>query len=183
MHILRRSLSLRPPIILAQTQHFVVVLNTTLDGRGVSAASTISTGFCFNALTGGGFFLACHETAKHMRFGINTFLFTSPFTNKSTSLFKTFRKWGFDTVELAIEAPDHIDPQYVKDELDKAGLACGSVCAALGPDRDLRGTPEAQANSMTYLKDLIDQMVILALSVADRAGLFGCGARRRGRAG
>jgi len=101
------------------------------------------------------------KLAKHMRFGINTFLFTSPFTNKSTSLFKTFKKWGFDTVELAIEAPEHIDPQYVKDELDKAGLACGSVCAALGPDRDLRGTPEAQANSMAYLKGLIDQMVVL----------------------
>lgn len=96
-----------------------------------------------------------------MRFGINTFLFTSPFTNKSTSLFKTFKKWGFDTVEIPIEAPEHIDPAYVKAELDRNGLVCGSVCACLGPDRDLRGTPEAQENSMKYLMTLIDQMVVL----------------------
>ena len=35
-----------------------------------------------------------------MRIGINTFLFTSPFTNESTKLFKQFKRWGFDTVEI-----------------------------------------------------------------------------------
>ena len=35
-----------------------------------------------------------------MRFGINSFLFTSPFTTKSTSLIPKFKKMGFDTVEL-----------------------------------------------------------------------------------
>jgi len=97
-----------------------------------------------------------------MRFGINTFLFTSPFTNESTKLFPTFKKWGFETVEIAIEDPAHIDPGYVKAELDKAGLICGSVCACLGPDRDLRGTPEQQKTAMDYMKRLLDQMVVLA---------------------
>lgn len=96
-----------------------------------------------------------------MRFGINSFLFTSPFTNESTKLFKQFKKWGFETVELAIEDPSHIDPAYVRQELDKAGLACGSVCAAMGPDRDFRGTKVQQATAMKYMKALIDQMVIL----------------------
>ena len=96
-----------------------------------------------------------------MRFGINTFLFTSPFTTESVKLFPTFKKWGFQTVEIAIEAPEHIDPAVVKAALDKNGLVCGSVCACLGPDRDLRGTPEAQQNAMTYMKALIDQMVVL----------------------
>jgi D-psicose/D-tagatose/L-ribulose 3-epimerase len=96
-----------------------------------------------------------------MRFGINTFLFTSPFTNESTALFKTFKKWGFDTVEIAIEDPAHIDPAFVKAELDKAGLVCGSACACLGPDRDLRGTPEAQKNAMDYMTKMLDQMVVL----------------------
>ncbi|MGC8744297.1 MAG: sugar phosphate isomerase/epimerase family protein [Verrucomicrobiia bacterium] len=96
-----------------------------------------------------------------MRFGINTFLFISPFTTKSVKLFKTFKDWGFDTVEIAIEDPSHIDPAKVKAALDKVGLACGSVCACLGPDRDLRGNEEQQKNSMTYLKALIDQMVVL----------------------
>lgn len=96
-----------------------------------------------------------------MRFGINTFLFVSPFTTKSVSLFKTFKNWGFDTVEIAIEDPSHIDPEKVKAALDKVGIACGSVCACLGPDRDLRGTEEQQKNSMNYMKALIDQMVVL----------------------
>ena len=96
-----------------------------------------------------------------MRFGINTFLFTSPFTNDSTKLFKTFKKWGFATVEIPIEDPSHIDPAYVKEELDKHGLVCGSACACMGPGRDLRGTPEEQKTAMDYCKTLIDQMVVL----------------------
>jgi D-psicose/D-tagatose/L-ribulose 3-epimerase len=96
-----------------------------------------------------------------MRLGINTFLFTSPFTNESTKLFPQFKKWGFETVEIAIEDPSHIDPAFVKAELDKHRLACGSVCACLGPDRDLRGTPEQQKTALDYMMRLIDQMVVL----------------------
>ncbi|MCC6823876.1 MAG: sugar phosphate isomerase/epimerase, partial [Verrucomicrobia subdivision 3 bacterium] len=52
-----------------------------------------------------------------MRYGINTFLFTSPFTNDSTKLFRQFKQWGFDTIEIPIEDPAHIDPAHVKREL------------------------------------------------------------------
>ena len=96
-----------------------------------------------------------------MRFGINTFLFTSPFTNESTKLFKAFKKWGFETVEIPIEDPSHIDPAYVKRELDAHGLVCGSACACMGPGRDLRGTPEEQKTTMDYCKTLLDQIVVL----------------------
>jgi D-psicose/D-tagatose/L-ribulose 3-epimerase len=96
-----------------------------------------------------------------MRLGINTFLFTSPFTNESTKLFPTFKKWGFETVEIPVEDPSHIDPAHVRRELDKNKLACGSVCACMGPGRDFRGTPEEQKTAMDYCKKLIDQMVVL----------------------
>jgi D-psicose/D-tagatose/L-ribulose 3-epimerase len=96
-----------------------------------------------------------------MRFGINTFLFTSPFTDRNVRLFRQFRKWGFETVELPIEAPAHINPQVVKKALDQAGIACGSICACLGPGRDLRGTPAEQKNALEYLHALLDQMVVL----------------------
>ncbi len=100
-----------------------------------------------------------------MKFGINTFLFTFPFTNESTKWFKTFKKWGFDAVEIAIDDPTTIDPGLIRSELDRAGLECCSVCGAFGPDRDLRGTPEAQANSTQYLTSLIDQAVVLGAPV------------------
>jgi D-psicose/D-tagatose/L-ribulose 3-epimerase len=96
-----------------------------------------------------------------MKLGINTFLFASPFTNKQTKLFAQFKKWGFDSVEIPVEDPSHIDPAHVKRELDKHGLVCGSVCACLGPDRDLRGTPKQQQTSLNYMGKLLDQMVAL----------------------
>jgi D-psicose/D-tagatose/L-ribulose 3-epimerase len=96
-----------------------------------------------------------------MRLGINTFLFTSPFTNESTKLFPTFKKWGFETVEIPVEDPSHIDPAHVRRELDRNKLACGSVCACMGPGRDFRGTPEEQKTAMDYCQALIDQMVVL----------------------
>jgi D-psicose/D-tagatose/L-ribulose 3-epimerase len=96
-----------------------------------------------------------------MRFGINTFLFTSPFTNDSTKLFPKFKRWGFKSIEIPIEDPSHIDPAHVKRELDKHGLVCGTACACVGPDRDLRGTPEQQENGLEYMMKVIDQMIVL----------------------
>ena len=96
-----------------------------------------------------------------MRFGINTFLFTSPFTSASTKLFPKFKKWGFQSIEIPVEDPSHIDPAHVRRELDKHGLFCGSVCACMGGGRDLRGTPAQQKNGLNYMLKLIDQMVVL----------------------
>ncbi len=96
-----------------------------------------------------------------MRFGINSFLFVSPFTTESVKLFPKFKKWGFDSVEIPIEDPSHIDPVKVKAALDKSGLVCGSVCACMGPGRDFRGTAEEQKTAMDYCKTLVDQAVAL----------------------
>jgi D-psicose/D-tagatose/L-ribulose 3-epimerase len=92
-----------------------------------------------------------------MRLGINTFLFTSPFTTESTKLFPKFKKWGFETVEIPIEDPSHIDPAKVKAAADKNGLKIGSVCACMGPGRDFRGSPAEQKTAMDYCKAIIDQ--------------------------
>ena len=84
-----------------------------------------------------------------MRFGINSFLFVSPFTTESVKLFSKFKKWGFDTVELPIESPEHIDAAKVRKAADKAGIAIGSVCACMGPGRDFRGSEADQKTAMT----------------------------------
>ncbi|MGM9506133.1 sugar phosphate isomerase/epimerase family protein [Larkinella sp. GY13] len=93
--------------------------------------------------------------------GINTFLFTSPFTNESVKWFSKFAEWGFDTVEIGLEEPWNVDPQLVKQALADAGLGCKTVCAAMGPDRDFRGDEEQQQTAMTYLKALLDFMEII----------------------
>lgn len=100
-----------------------------------------------------------------MKFGINTFLFTSPFTNKSIDLFPKFKKWGFDSVEIAIEDPSHIDPSIIRKALDENGLKCGSICAAMGPGRDLRGTAEEQQIALDYLKSLLSMMPTLGCGI------------------
>jgi D-psicose/D-tagatose/L-ribulose 3-epimerase len=96
-----------------------------------------------------------------MRFGINTFLYTSPFTTESAKLFPKFKKWGFETVEIPVEALEHIDPAKVKAAADKNGLVIGSVCACMGPGRDFRGSAEDQRTASEYVKGLIDQAVVL----------------------
>ena len=96
-----------------------------------------------------------------MRFGINSFLYVSPFTTASVKLFSQFKKWGFDTVEIPVEAPEHIDPVAVKKAADKAGLAIGSICACMGPGRDFRGTAAEQKTASTYVKKLIDQAAVM----------------------
>ncbi len=100
-----------------------------------------------------------------MKFGINTFLFTSPFTNENTKLFSDFKAWGFDSVEIAIEDASHIDSARVKADLDRYGLVCGSVCGAFGPDRDLRGTAEQQQACIDYVTGVIDHMPTLGSQV------------------
>jgi D-psicose/D-tagatose/L-ribulose 3-epimerase len=96
-----------------------------------------------------------------MRIGINTFLFTSPFTTDSVKLFPTFKKWGFETIEIPIEDPSHIEPAKVKAAADKHGLVIGSVCACMGPGRDLRGSPADQATGIAYVKAIIDQAAVM----------------------
>lgn len=96
-----------------------------------------------------------------MQFGINTYLFSSPFTNDSISFFAQFKEWGFDFVEIALEEPSNIDPVLIRKALDDNELTCRSVCAATGPGRDLRGTRKEQVTSLEYIEKLIDIAPVL----------------------
>jgi D-psicose/D-tagatose/L-ribulose 3-epimerase len=96
-----------------------------------------------------------------MKFGINTYLFSSPFTNESVSFFPKFKEWGFDFVEIAVEEPSNINAEFVRNALDTNGLECRSVCAATGPGRDLRGNRKEQVTSLEYIQTLIDIAPIL----------------------
>jgi D-psicose/D-tagatose/L-ribulose 3-epimerase len=91
-----------------------------------------------------------------VKFGINTFIFESPFTDKSLALLKEIKQMGFDGVEIALENKGDLDYAGVRKALKSSGLECCSVCGAYGPGRDLRGTEEEQKTSKQYIRDCID---------------------------
>lgn len=93
-----------------------------------------------------------------MTFGINTFLFKSPFTNESLPFLKKFKQWGFDSVEIALEDSSHIDPKLLKQALADNDMVCASMCGAMGPGRDLRGSKSDQQGSLDYIKSVLDVM-------------------------
>jgi D-psicose/D-tagatose/L-ribulose 3-epimerase len=93
-----------------------------------------------------------------MTFGINTFLFTSPFTTSDFHVLKKCRDWGFDSVEIAVEELSHIDAKMLKKALGDNGLVCASTCSVTGPGRDLRGSKKEQLATLDYIKALLDLM-------------------------
>ena len=50
-------------------------------------------------------------------FGVTTWLWTSPFSTESVSLFPKIKAMGYDKVEIAVEDPALIDTQVVKKAL------------------------------------------------------------------
>lgn|SRR5690606_32653366 len=93
-----------------------------------------------------------------LKIGVNTFLLTSPFTSEQVDLFGQFSDWGCDAVEIALEDAAHIDAGRIKKALDDHGLICSSICAAMGPGRDLRGTPAEQQAAVEYITSAMELM-------------------------
>lgn len=90
-----------------------------------------------------------------MIYGINTFLFTSPFTTSDFHVLEKCREWVFDSVEIAVEDVAHIDGKQLRKALNDNGLICGSACSVTGPGRDLRGSREDQQRSLDYIRWLL----------------------------
>lgn len=91
-----------------------------------------------------------------IKFGINTFVWTSPFTTKDLPLLDKAKKMGFDLVEIPIEGLDDIDYDQAAEAFQRTSLACG-VCAVMGPSRDPAHEDESiQRGGVKYLKHCID---------------------------
>jgi D-psicose/D-tagatose/L-ribulose 3-epimerase len=91
------------------------------------------------------------------RIGINTWVWTSPLTTEALEeLAPQAADMGFDLIEVPIEGTTDLD--YVRGAaiLRRAGLEA-SVCAAMGPDRDLiHPDPGLRATGMAYVRHCID---------------------------
>ncbi len=69
-------------------------------------------------------------------FAVSTWLWTSPFSTETISLFPKIKEMGYDAVEIPVEYPELIDGVKVKEALQQSGLK-PVVCGAFGPNRDL----------------------------------------------
>lgn len=91
-----------------------------------------------------------------IRFGVSTWLWTSPFTTESVHLFPKIRKMGYDVVEIPVEYPEQIDTHKVKKALSDEGLA-PIICGAFGPSRDLTNEdPAVHQACFGYLQQCFD---------------------------
>ncbi|MHC1784227.1 MAG: sugar phosphate isomerase/epimerase family protein [Anaerolineaceae bacterium] len=92
-----------------------------------------------------------------MKFGVNTFVWVSPFkTDSVKDLAAKVKSFGFDILEIAVENPNLIDVQTVKAELEKAGVK-GLVCGAFGPERNLCSFDlSIRENAKVYIRWLVD---------------------------
>jgi D-psicose/D-tagatose/L-ribulose 3-epimerase len=100
-----------------------------------------------------------------MKFGVSTWLWTSPFTTETIALFPQIKRMGYDFVEVPIEDPGLIDGKTVRRALDDHGLSCVG-CGAFGPTRDLtHENPKVHAACFDYIQHSLDLCAQLGTDV------------------
>ncbi len=92
-----------------------------------------------------------------MKFGVNAWVWVSPLTTDGVAeLAPKVKALGFDWFEVPLELIDTIDYARAGAILRDNGLGV-SVCAAMGPDRDLIHPDKAiRDNGIAYLKHCVD---------------------------
>ena len=84
--------------------------------------------------------------------GVNSWVWTSPFTTQSVGLLAKAAEMGFDTFTIAVEDPSHFDPDEVKNAIAASGLRT-YVTGAFGPSRDLtHEEPRFRQESLDYIQ-------------------------------
>lgn len=91
------------------------------------------------------------------RIGVNTWVWTSPLTDAALAdLAPRIAAWGFDVIELPVEAPGDWDPAEAARICADLGLAA-SVVLVMGPGRELvAADPTVVASTQDYLRHVID---------------------------
>jgi len=92
-----------------------------------------------------------------MKFGVNAWVWVSPLTTSELQgLAPKVQKLGFDWLEAPIEGTEDLDYKAGAQILKDNGLMA-SVCAAMGPDRDLiHGDKAIRDNGMTYVRHCVE---------------------------
>lgn len=89
--------------------------------------------------------------------GVNAWVWTSPVnTEEFGRLAPMVKRMGFDLIEFGIESTSDLDYAKAGDIARANGLGV-SVCAAMGPDRDLIHSDDGiRGNGMDYVRHCID---------------------------
>jgi D-psicose/D-tagatose/L-ribulose 3-epimerase len=100
-----------------------------------------------------------------IRFGINTFLFASPFRTRDLPFLDRAKAMGFDQVEIPIEGHKDLDYAQAAEAYRRTGLKA-SICAVMGAKRD-PSHPDAavQKGAIAYMRHCIDAAVTMGSPV------------------
>lgn len=99
-----------------------------------------------------------------MQFGLNTVLWTWPFSGKDVRLLEKIRGFGYDAAEIAVEDMSDRNVARIEAGLRDNGLAC-VLCGAFSPDRSLMSeSAGVRRNGIDYFQRLIDLAARLGAS-------------------
>lgn len=101
-----------------------------------------------------------------MKFGISSYVFTSPFGSDPYGQFKKAKDLGFDIYEIAVEDFDTIDTNSILDARDRTGIDLSSMCGAFGEQNDISSeNAEYRKAGVEYIKQLVDLASIIGSKV------------------
>jgi D-psicose/D-tagatose/L-ribulose 3-epimerase len=92
----------------------------------------------------------------NIKFGVSTWLWTSPFNTETIALFSKIKKMGYDVVEIPVEDPALINVKKVKEALSEHGLK-PVICGAFDTSRDLTHDDSSYHQiSLQYIQSCLD---------------------------
>lgn len=91
-----------------------------------------------------------------MKFGASTFIWVSPFSNKTLDLMSKVKNMGFDIIEICVEDSATIDTSAIKEKAKEVGIEV-LICGAFGPDRNCSSEdPNVRRQGIDYIKKCVD---------------------------
>ena len=90
-----------------------------------------------------------------MKIGVNTFVWTSPFTTSDFGLIPKIKSMGFDIIEIAVEDASLIDVPLLRKTVEGEGLSI-TICGAFGATRDISSDdPAIRQNGAAYIAECL----------------------------
>ena len=91
-----------------------------------------------------------------MQVGASTFIWVSPFSNRTLDVIDRVKRLGFDIIEICVEDPETIDVEAIRARTAQAGVGV-TICGAFGPSRDMSSEDNAvRKAALAYVKRCID---------------------------